>query len=188
MWGTLFADGWQPIFRVLVIGTLSYIAVVALLRYFGKRALTKMNAFDIVVTVAVGSAFASSVTSGDGGRRSCRLRSASRPAAVLRGPIDSPWLVRQISESAAVTDRISRPNPLGRREEGATRHAGNPRRNPEQRHCRSRRCPRDGSRTDGTFSVIPLSAASNGKLPTALRDVEGVPEFQDENPKGDAPS
>src|SRR3954471_13152425 len=61
MWGTLFADGWQPIFRVLVIGTLSYLAVVALLRYFGKRALTKMNAFDMVVTVAIGSAFASAV-------------------------------------------------------------------------------------------------------------------------------
>jgi uncharacterized membrane protein YcaP (DUF421 family) len=39
--------------------------VVALLRYFGKRALTKTNAFDLVVTVAIGSAFASAFTSKD---------------------------------------------------------------------------------------------------------------------------
>jgi hypothetical protein len=34
----MFFDGWVPILRVLLIGTLSYITVVALLRYFGKRA------------------------------------------------------------------------------------------------------------------------------------------------------
>ena len=39
-------DGWHSLIRVCVVGTLSYIAVVALLRYFGKRALSKMNAFD----------------------------------------------------------------------------------------------------------------------------------------------
>src|SRR3954468_19394544 len=58
---SMFEDGWVPLVRIAVIGTLSYIVVVALLRYFGKRALTKMNAFDMIVTVAVGSAFASAV-------------------------------------------------------------------------------------------------------------------------------
>src|SRR3954447_25026695 len=58
-------DGWHSLIRVCVVGTLSYIAVVALLRYFGKRALSKMNAFDIVITVAVGSAFASAVMTKD---------------------------------------------------------------------------------------------------------------------------
>jgi hypothetical protein len=58
---SMFQDGWVPLVRIVVIGTLSYIAVVALLRYFGKRALTKMNAFDMVVTVAVGSSFSSAV-------------------------------------------------------------------------------------------------------------------------------
>jgi hypothetical protein len=33
----MFIDGWQPIVRIVVVGTFSYIAVVALLRYFGKR-------------------------------------------------------------------------------------------------------------------------------------------------------
>jgi hypothetical protein len=58
-------DGLHPLIRICVVGTLSYLAVVALLRYFGKRALSKMNAFDIVITVAVGSCFASAVMTKD---------------------------------------------------------------------------------------------------------------------------
>jgi hypothetical protein len=42
----------------LRLGTLSYVAVVALLRYFGKVALSKLNAFDIVVTVDPAAAVA----------------------------------------------------------------------------------------------------------------------------------
>lgn len=61
--GSMFIDGWYPVLRIVVVGTLSYIAVVGLLRYFGKRALSKMNAFDLVVTVAIGSALASAVVS-----------------------------------------------------------------------------------------------------------------------------
>jgi len=37
----MFIDGWYPVLRIVVVGTLSYIAVVGLLRYFGKRALSK---------------------------------------------------------------------------------------------------------------------------------------------------
>jgi uncharacterized membrane protein YcaP (DUF421 family) len=63
--GSISQDGWVPVICIALVGTLSYIAVVGLLRYFGKRALTKMNAFDMVVTVAVGSAFASAVMTKD---------------------------------------------------------------------------------------------------------------------------
>lgn len=44
--------------RVLVVGTLAYLSLVLLLRIFGKRTLTKLNAFDLVVTVALGSTLA----------------------------------------------------------------------------------------------------------------------------------
>jgi uncharacterized membrane protein YcaP (DUF421 family) len=46
-----------------VVGTLSYIAVVLLLRGAGKRALTKMRAYDFVVTVALGSSLATALLS-----------------------------------------------------------------------------------------------------------------------------
>jgi uncharacterized membrane protein YcaP (DUF421 family) len=41
--------------RVLLAGVLAYAALVLLLRTSGKRTLSKMNAFDLVVTVALGS-------------------------------------------------------------------------------------------------------------------------------------
>jgi uncharacterized membrane protein YcaP (DUF421 family) len=51
-------DTWVGLGRVLVVGTLAYIMLVMLLRVSGKRALTKLNAFDLVVTVALGSTLA----------------------------------------------------------------------------------------------------------------------------------
>ena len=42
----------------MVVGVLAYVALVFLLRISGKRTLSKMNAFDFVVTVALGSTLA----------------------------------------------------------------------------------------------------------------------------------
>lgn len=49
---------WYGPLRVLIVGTLAYIALVALLRVSGKRTLAKLNAFDLIVTVALGSTLA----------------------------------------------------------------------------------------------------------------------------------
>ena len=54
----MFFDGWMGLLRVCVVGVLAYIALVVLLRVSGKRTLAKMNAFDFVVTVALGSTLA----------------------------------------------------------------------------------------------------------------------------------
>lgn len=54
----IFFDNWDSIIRLLVIGVLAYVALVLLLRISGKRTLSKMNAFDFVVTVALGSTLA----------------------------------------------------------------------------------------------------------------------------------
>jgi uncharacterized membrane protein YcaP (DUF421 family) len=51
-------DSWIGLGRVLLVGTLAYAALVAILRISGKRTLTKLNAFDLVVTVALGSTLA----------------------------------------------------------------------------------------------------------------------------------
>ncbi|MDF1501340.1 DUF421 domain-containing protein [Roseisolibacter sp. H3M3-2] len=58
-------DGWRPILRTLLVGVLSYSALVAMLRMTGKRTLSKLNAFDLVVTVALGSTMATVLTSRD---------------------------------------------------------------------------------------------------------------------------
>ena len=53
-----FFSGWSPIFRTLVLGILSYFSLIGFLRVSGKRTLARMNAFDLVVTVALGSTLA----------------------------------------------------------------------------------------------------------------------------------
>jgi uncharacterized membrane protein YcaP (DUF421 family) len=54
----MFLDSWSDLGRILAVGSLAYIALVFLLRISGKRTLTKLNAFDFVVTVALGSTLA----------------------------------------------------------------------------------------------------------------------------------
>lgn len=54
----LFFDSWEGIFRTVIITVLAYIALIFLLRISGKRTLSKMNAFDFIVTIALGSTLA----------------------------------------------------------------------------------------------------------------------------------
>lgn len=49
---------WTDLVRILSVGATSYLALVVLLRISGKRTLTKLNAFDLVITVALGSTLA----------------------------------------------------------------------------------------------------------------------------------
>ncbi len=54
----MFFDSWDGVLRVVVVGTLAYAALVAWLRVTGKRTVSKWNAFDLIVTVALGSTLA----------------------------------------------------------------------------------------------------------------------------------
>ncbi|MEW5726595.1 MAG: YetF domain-containing protein [Pseudomonadota bacterium] len=58
-------DGWTGILRLLVVGIGAYGVLVVLLRLSGNRTLSKMNAFDFVVTVALGSTLATVLLSKD---------------------------------------------------------------------------------------------------------------------------
>src|ERR671917_1534916 len=58
-------DTWLELGRVVLVGILAYLALVLFLRLSGKRTLSKMNAFDLVVTVALGSTLATVLLSKD---------------------------------------------------------------------------------------------------------------------------
>ena len=58
-------DSWESIARTALFGAVAYAALIALIRLFGKRTLAKMNAFDLVVTVALGSTLATVLLSKD---------------------------------------------------------------------------------------------------------------------------
>lgn len=61
----IFFDSWDSILRTALITIMSYVLLVVLLRGFGKRTLSKMNAFDMVITVALGSTLASVILTKD---------------------------------------------------------------------------------------------------------------------------
>lgn len=54
----MFYDGANGLLRVVVMGVCGYVGLMVLLRISGKRTLAKLNAFDFVVTIALGSTFA----------------------------------------------------------------------------------------------------------------------------------
>ena len=58
-------DGWDTLFRTAAIGVLAYGVLVVFLRVSRKRTLSKMNAFDFVITVALGSTLATILLSRD---------------------------------------------------------------------------------------------------------------------------
>jgi len=61
----MFFNGWAGMARTAVVGVLAYVALIFFLRISGKRTLSKMNAFDFVVTVALGSTLATILLSKD---------------------------------------------------------------------------------------------------------------------------
>ncbi|MPR32270.1 DUF421 domain-containing protein [Salmonirosea aquatica] len=61
----IFFDSWESVIRIIIITILAYATLIVMLRVSGKRTLSKMNAFDFVVTVALGSTLATVILSKD---------------------------------------------------------------------------------------------------------------------------
>ena len=61
----VFFSGWESLARTLVVGLLAYTVLIVFLRISGNRTLSKMNAFDLIVTVALGSTLATVLLSKD---------------------------------------------------------------------------------------------------------------------------
>lgn len=61
----MFFDSWTDLLRPFAVGVPAYFALVILLQISGKRTLAKLNAFDLVVTVALGSTLATILLSSE---------------------------------------------------------------------------------------------------------------------------
>lgn len=55
----MFFHDWHSILRIVVIAAVTYVLVISVLRLLGEEALAKMSAYDLLVTVALGSLLAS---------------------------------------------------------------------------------------------------------------------------------
>ncbi|WP_328291276.1 DUF421 domain-containing protein [Kineococcus sp. NBC_00420] len=54
----MFFDDVNGLLRVVLVGTAAYLWLILVLRFSGKRTLAQLNAFDFIVTVALGSTLA----------------------------------------------------------------------------------------------------------------------------------
>jgi uncharacterized membrane protein YcaP (DUF421 family) len=61
----VFFAGWDPLLRTAISTTSAFVILIVLLRLAGPRVLAKWYAFDLVITVALGSSFANNVLSKD---------------------------------------------------------------------------------------------------------------------------
>jgi uncharacterized membrane protein YcaP (DUF421 family) len=98
-----FVGDWSEIARVLVLGAAAYVAMVATLRASGKRTLAKLNAFDLVVTVALGSVLASIALSSD-------VSLAEGVAAIVLLVL-AQWSVSWASVRTPIVGRLVRAEP-----------------------------------------------------------------------------
>lgn len=107
-------DSLYDLARVAIIAVLAYAALVVLLRLAGKRALAKLNAFDLVVTVALGSTLATVLLSGDVAYVEGLLAFAM--LALLQ------WIVARLSIASSTFRKLVRSQPRLVFEDGAFLH------------------------------------------------------------------
>ena len=61
----LWYNGWQPLLRIAIVGIVSYATLIVFLRASGKRTLSKMNAYDMVITMALGAVLTKAMLTAD---------------------------------------------------------------------------------------------------------------------------
>lgn len=98
-----FSD-WQSLLRILVIGTCGYIGLVVTLRISGTRTLSKMNSFDFVVTIALGSTFATAIL-----QKSVSLSEVLLAFALLVG---LQFVVTWLAVRSSIFDQIIKSSPI----------------------------------------------------------------------------
>ena len=119
----MWFEGWDTVLRTLAVGTASYVALVILLRLSGKRTLSKWNAFDLVVTVALGSSFATALLS----KQTTFVQAATGFAllvglqlAVTWSSVRLGWMDRLVKARPVYLLRNGRPHPEALRRERVT--------------------------------------------------------------------
>jgi uncharacterized membrane protein YcaP (DUF421 family) len=171
---SMLFDGWSGIVRTLLIGTLAYVAMVFMLRVSGKRTLSKMNAFDFIVTVALGSALANVLLDED-----VALAEGATAFALLIGlqylvtwsSVRAPWVKRFVTgepelvayQGRLLHDALRRTRVTEDEVLAAVRNEG---------HTELGDAAAVVLETDGAFSVV---ARRNGGAEGSLVGVRGGP-------------
>lgn len=105
-------QGWSGLARTALVGALAYVGLVVFLRLSGKRTLSKLNAFDLVVTVALGSILATILLNEEVALAEGMVAFATLIAlqyAVTWSSIRWAWVRRGVRAEPAVLVRDGRP-------------------------------------------------------------------------------
>lgn len=174
----IFFDDGSVLIRTAVIGVLAYVSLIVLLRMTGKRTLSKMNAFDFVVTVALGSTLATILLSKD-----VTLAQGVLALALLIGlqfvitwcSVRVRWVRRLVTgepsllfyQGELLQDALRRARVTEDEVRAAVRSAGLPALDDVEAVVLE---------TDGSFSVIRRGAGSNSSSLDGItaRDVHGA--------------
>ncbi len=167
-------DNWDGIFRTMIAAVVAYTGLVLILRVSGKRTLSKLNAFDWVVSVALGSTLATILLSAD-----VALAEGLVALVMLVG---LQWLVARTSIHWPSFKRVTRSEPRILLEDGEfLRSAMSEERMTEADVKEAVRNKGFGDlsdvaavvlETDGSFSVISHDKAGSR---SALREVKREP-------------
>lgn len=169
----MWFDTWEDLARVAVVGIAAYATVIVVLRLSGKRTLSKLNAFDLVVTVALGSTLATILLN-----RDVSWTEGALAVALLAGlQFVVAWASARLSRGRSVVTapptlllREGRPIPAALRGQRVTMS--------EVRQAVRATGNGDLSsvaavvlESDGTLSVVTRASLGNG---SALDDVTGA--------------
>ena len=171
----MWFDAWADLGRVLAVGASAYLTVVLVLRLSGKRTLAKLNAFDFVVTVALGSTLATILLSRD--------VSWSEGAAALALLALLQFTVAWLAVRVAPLRRIVTARPRLLLRDGATiPGALRQERVTEDEIRQAVRAAGSGDlasiaavvlESDGSLSVIPVASIGSGSSLAGVRGFDG---------------
>ncbi|MEI4271231.1 YetF domain-containing protein [Klenkia sp. LSe6-5] len=177
----MWFDTWSDLLRILLVGVSAYAALVLVLRVSGKRTLAKLNAFDLVVTVALGSTLATVLLSSDvswSEGASALVLLVALQYVVARLTVRLPWARSVVTArpTPVLVDGDFRPDAMR-----AQRVA-------ESEVRQAVRASGQGALTDvaavvlesdGTLSVVPASAAGDRTALADVPDAGGQPTWDD---------
>jgi len=169
----MWFDSWAEIARILLVGASAYVVLVGVLRVSGKRTLSQLNAFDFVVTVALGSTLATILLSAQ-----VSFTEGITALALLAG---LQFLVATISARRPSSRTVLTSRPVLLLADGAIRHEALRRNRLTESELRQAvRMQGTGDlsqvkavvlETNGKLSIITTGTYGNG---SAVEDVRGA--------------
>lgn len=100
---TIFFDSWDSIGRIIITILFIYPSLIIMLKIAGKRSLSKLNMFDFIITVALGSIFGAVII-----YKSITFMDGIVSTALL---LLAQALISRLSIEYAFVDKLIKPNP-----------------------------------------------------------------------------